>query len=563
MAHANFNGLRVLSLESRRAKEVEKLIRTYGGEPTVVPAMREIGLDSNRQVFEFAEKLLAGEFDGVIFLTGVGVRAMVEIVAAKMDRELFLEALRKTRVVARGPKPSTVLRELKIPVAVTADEPSTWHQLLSAVETAFGAELATMRFALQEYGATNPELLAELSSRTQSITKVPVYQWALPLDLEPLRECVRGLMEGKFDVALFMTAVQVIHLFQVAEMMGVASDLLPALQGIVVLSIGPTTSEELVHYGIQPDFEPSRPKMGFLINEAAQYAPTLLQLKRNGLVSAVLAEPADEVFTMPKPVCKVAPSTPAMAGFRDGLSQMDFLHEISSRIAAADPLHLVLDRIVAFIAAVIPCDSCFLYVLEAGKDGEKLVLKASKNPHAELIDQIDLEIGQGVIGWVAMHRQPVAIASNASEDPRFKAFKNIPEDHFQAMLCTPILCAGRVIGVINLQHRDSYHHKPEEVRLLSTLGFLVGAEIERARLESENTQLQTRLETRKVVDRAKSVLQRDLLLSEDEAYQRMQRESRQRRKSMRELAEAILLSDDLRQGRHTESAEEVRQARVS
>ena len=252
-----------------------------------------------------------------------------------------------------------------------------------------------------------------------------------------------------------------------------------------------------------------------------------------------------------------------MAGFRDGLSQMDFLHEISSRIAAADPLHLVLDRIVAFIAAVIPCDSCFLYVLEAGKDEEKLVLKASKNPHAELIDQIDLEVGQGVIGWVAKHRQPVAIAANASEDPRFKAFKNIPEDNFEAMLCSPILCAGRVIGVINLQHRLSYRHKPEEVRLLSTLGFLVGAEIERARLESENTQLQTRLETRKVVDRAKSVLQRDLLLNEDEAYQRMQRESRQRRKSMREIAEAILLSDDLRQGRAAESVPEVRRAKVS
>jgi uroporphyrinogen-III synthase len=263
---------------------------------------------------------------------------------------------------------------------------------------------------------------------------------------------------------------------------------------------------------------------------------------------------------MPKAVRKVAPSTSTMAGFRDGLSQMDFLHEISSRIAAADPLHLVLDRIVAFIAAVIPCDSCFLYVLEAGKDGEKLVLRASKNPHADLIDQIDLEIGQGVIGWVAQHRQPVAIASNASEDPRFKAFKNIPEDHFQAMLCTPILCAGRVIGVINLQHRLTYRHKPEEVRLLSTLGFLVGAEIERARLESENTQLQTRLETRKVVDRAKSVLQRDLLLNEDEAYQKMQRESRQRRKSMREIAEAILLSDDLRQGRQAEAGE-VRQVR--
>jgi uroporphyrinogen-III synthase len=562
MAHANFNGLQVLSLESRRAKEVEKLIRTYGGEPTVVPAMREIGLESNGQVFEFAEKLLVGAFDAVIFMTGVGVRAMVEIVATKLDREQFLAALRKTKVVARGAKPSTVLRELKIPVAVTSDEPSTWHELLSAVETSFGDELSSMRFALQEYGATNPELLAELSSRTHSLTKVPVYQWALPLDLEPLRKTVRGLIEGKFDVVLFMTAVQVIHLFQVAEMMGVASELLPALQGMVVLSIGPTTSEELAHYGIQPDFEPSRPKMGFLINEAAQYAPTLLGRKRNGLVEAVGAAPADEEPLMPKPVRKVAPSTPTMAGFRDGLSQMDFLHEISSRIAAADPLHLVLDRIVAFIAAVIPCDSCFLYVLEAGKEGEKLVLKASKNPHAELIDQIDLEVGQGVIGWVAKHRQPVAIASNASEDPRFKAFKNIPEDHFQAMLCTPILCAGRVIGVINLQHRESYRHKPEEVRLLSTLGFLVGAEIERARLESENTQLQTRLETRKVVDRAKSVLQRDLLLSEDEAYQRMQRESRQRRKSMREIAEAILLSDDLRQGRLGETTE-IRQVRAS
>jgi uroporphyrinogen-III synthase len=118
------------------------------------------------------------------------------------------------------------------------------------------------------------------------------------------------------------------------------------------------------------------------------------------------------------------------------------------------------------------------------------------------------------------------------------------------MLCTPILCAGRVIGVINLQHRLSYHHTHEEVRLLSTLGFLIGAEIERARLETENAQLQTRLETRKVVDRAKNILQRDLALTEEEAYQRMQRESRQRRKSMREIADAILLSDDLRQSQY-------------
>jgi uroporphyrinogen-III synthase len=117
------------------------------------------------------------------------------------------------------------------------------------------------------------------------------------------------------------------------------------------------------------------------------------------------------------------------------------------------------------------------------------------------------------------------------------------------MLCTPILCAGRVVGVINLQHRLSYHHSAEEVRLLSTVGFLVGAEVERARLEMENAELAGRLETRKIVDRAKGILQRDMHMTEDQAYQTMQRESRQRRKTMREIAEAILLTEDMKRMR--------------
>jgi uroporphyrinogen-III synthase len=548
VAHASFNGLRVLSLESRRAKEVEKLIRTYGGEPIVVPSMREVGLESNQQALEFASGILAGSYDLVIFMTGVGVRAMLEIVQTRFDREEFLTALRKVKIAARGAKPASVLRELKIPVDVTSEEPSTWHEVLQAIDAAYGDSLRQMRVAVQEYGASNPELLAELSSRSRELTKVPVYQWALPEDLQPLRECVLGLLNGMVDVVLFMTAVQIIHLFRVAEQMGVHEQLREALRKTVVLSIGPTTSEELEHYGIEPDFEPSRPKMGFLVNEAAQYSSRLLEKKRDGEMEVVASRPSGAEKKKRSRVAgvrRVATSTSTMAGFRDGLAEMDFLHEISSRMAAADSLHLVLDRIVDFITSVIPCDSCFIYVLE----GENLMLRASKNPHADLIDHIKVEVGQGVTGWVAKHRQPVAIASAASNDPRFKAFKNIPEDHFEAMLCTPILCAGRVVGVINLQHRMSYVHTNEQVRLLSTLGFLVGAEIERARLETENTQLTSRLETRKAVDRAKSVLQRDLSLNEEDAYQMMQKESRQRRKSMREIAEAILLAEDLRRGR--------------
>jgi len=276
VAHASFNGLRVLSLESRRANEIEKLIRTYGGEPIVVPAMREVGLESNQQALEFAAKLLEGSYDLVIFMTGMGVRALVEIAQTRFDRAEFLAALRNVKIAARGAKPSTALRELKVPVHVMSDEPSTWHELVQAIDAAYGDSLGEMRVAIQEYGASNPELLAELSSRSRELTRVPVYQWALPEDLQPLRECVLGVLNSIVDVVLFMTAVQVIHLFQVAEQMGMRDKLREALRKTVVLSIGPTTSEELAHYGVEPDFEPSRPKMGFLVNEAAQYASRLL-----------------------------------------------------------------------------------------------------------------------------------------------------------------------------------------------------------------------------------------------------------------------------------------------
>ena len=552
MAHASFDGLRVLSLESRRAVEVAKLIRTYGGEPFVVPAMREVPLQSNRQALAFADDLLAKKVDLVIFLTGVGVRALLDIVPTKHDREQFLSALRAVKVVARGPKPVAALRDLRVPVVATAAEPSTWREMMTALNAEFGDSLQTMRVAVQEYGASNPELLAELTERCAEVTKVPVYQWALPEDLRPLREAVHSVANGSVDVVLFMTAVQVIHLFQVAEEMGLRDELSAGLRSLVVVSIGPTTSEELAHYGITPDFEPSRPKMGFIVNEAAQYAGKILEQKKIGLASLTVPTDPDTTTPVEKKenkraarVHRVAPSTPTMAGFRDGLTSIDFLHQVSSRIAAADPLHVVLGSIVEFVTTVIPCDSCFIYVLEQGK----LVLRASKNPHADLVDRLGVQLGQGITGWVAENREPVAIASNASNDPRFMIFRSLPEDHFEAILCTPILCASKVVGVINLQHRLTYQHTENEVRLLSMLGFLVGAEIERARLETENVQLANRLESRKAVERAKGVLQRDLGMSEDEAYRTMQKESRQRRISMQDIAEAILLGDDLKKGR--------------
>jgi uroporphyrinogen-III synthase len=554
MAPASFDGLRVLSLESRRSTEMAKLIRTYGGEPFVVPAMREVPLESNRLALEFADKLIAGHFDLVVFLTGVGVRALMSIAEIAGKREEFLAALKKVRVAARGPKPVAVLKELKVPIAVVAPEPNTWREMIASIDKEFGESLSGFRVAVQEYGVSNPELLQALNERAAELTKVPVYQWALPEDLQPLREAVLAIASGGIDVVLFTTAAQVVHLFQVAAQMELADDLRAGLRSVVVASIGPTTSEELAQHGITPDFEPSHPKMGFLVNEAAQNAGALVEGKKNDRSRSLSARQAGLRVAVVQDSKTEPPAAAPQTTTGAPIAPIDFLHEITSRIASADSFHKVLGRIVDFVTTVIPCDSCFIYVLE----GEKLVLRASKNPHADVVDHLGIKLGQGITGWVAEHREPVAIAANASDDPRFKLFKNLPEDRFEAMLSTPILCASKVVGVMNLQHRRSYQHTANEVRLLSTIGFLVGAEVERARLENENAQLAGRLEARKAVERAKGILQRDLGVGEEEAYRMMQRESRQRRKSMLEIAEAILLGEEIRKGQDSGEPKQVR-----
>ena len=223
-------------------------------------------------------------------------------------------------------------------------------------------------------------------------------------------------------------------------------------------------------------------------------------------------------------------------------SHVDLLHEIGNRLATADGFRDVLTRVVEFASVLVKCDSCLIYVLE----GDELVLRASKNPHPEVVDRLKLRVGQGITGWVAEHREPVAVAERASLDPRFQFFHELPEDSYEAFLSVPLMSRGRVVGVINLQHRQHHVYRRREIRLISTIGFLVGAEIEMARLEDANSNLSEQLQTRKVVERAKGILQRDLGLTEEQAYLTLQRQSRQKRKAMKEIAEAIVLSDDVK-----------------
>ena len=224
-------------------------------------------------------------------------------------------------------------------------------------------------------------------------------------------------------------------------------------------------------------------------------------------------------------------------------SHVDVLHHTVSRIASADGFHQALDRVLDFAVEVVKCDSCFIYVLE----DEDLVLRSSKNPHQELLDRLKLRIGQGITGWVAEHREPVAVFREAFKDPRFLRFNELPEDRYEAFLSVPVLSRGKLVGVINLQYRQPHQHTEEQIQLISTIGFLVGAEVQMARLEGENSRLSVELENRKVIERAKGILQRNLQMDEGQAYLTLQKHSRQRRKSMKEIAEAVILAEELKQ----------------
>jgi uroporphyrinogen-III synthase len=255
-----FDGLRVLSLESRRSVEMAELIRKQGGDAFVAPSMREVPVEGDSATARFAERLYAGEFDMLVLLTGVGTRQLNRLLGPR-----FGEALRGLTLAVRGPKPAAALREMGLVPAVTAPEPNTWRELLKALEGR-----PEKRIAVQEYGRSNPELLAALRQRGAEVTAVRVYQWDLPEDTAPLREAARRLAAGRFDVALFTTAIQVSQLARVAREEGIEDAAFEGLRRCFVGSIGPTMTEALEEFGVHPALEPSHPKMGVLVLEAAQ-----------------------------------------------------------------------------------------------------------------------------------------------------------------------------------------------------------------------------------------------------------------------------------------------------
>ncbi|HEV2200311.1 MAG TPA: ANTAR domain-containing protein [Bryobacteraceae bacterium] len=226
------------------------------------------------------------------------------------------------------------------------------------------------------------------------------------------------------------------------------------------------------------------------------------------------------------------------------------LHRVSGIVSSELCLDEMLGEIVGLTSRVSGCDACLVYLVEAGTN--EFVLRASLVPHVRDLGNLRMKMGEGVTGWVAEHQSPVALSSNATADSRFKLFPALIEDTYEAFLSVPLVNKGKAIGVINVHHRAKHEHTPEEIATISFIGEQMGSAIakslleeENARLTEETAEMKRQLETRKAVERAKGILQKRNGLSEEEAYLRMRNESRRLRRPMKDLADAIILSEEL------------------
>jgi uroporphyrinogen-III synthase len=277
-ASFSFHGLTVASFESRMAVDMARLIERCGGRPLVVPALREIPLDDNSAALEFGIRLTTERVDMLILLTGVGTTALFDLLKMRHSWPTILKALKQTAIVARGPKSAAALRALGLQPTVTVPEPNTWVDVIRTVDER--VPVKGLRVAVQEYGTSNPELLEALQRRGAEVFQVPIYKWALPDNLEPLRQALDRIIAGDVAIILITNAAQVDHAMRVLELDGKIEAFRLALQKMVVASIGPIASERLRQHNWPIDFEPSHPKMGVLVKEVAERASSILDRKR-------------------------------------------------------------------------------------------------------------------------------------------------------------------------------------------------------------------------------------------------------------------------------------------
>ena len=252
----------VAILEARTGAHLAELISRQGAVALLAPALEEVPDVDPAALATLLEDWGARPFRMMIFQTGVGTRALFQVTDSLGSTPLLLELLGKATVVVRGPKPLGELGARGVRIDIRAASPFTSETVLAAIA---GASLEGARVVVQRYGEANRKLCEALATRGASVQEIATYRWALPGDLRPLERLVDALAGGAVDAVVFTSAVQVRHLFAVAERMGRANEIPGLMRGLIVASIGPVCSRALKERGIAPTFEADPPKLGPLI----------------------------------------------------------------------------------------------------------------------------------------------------------------------------------------------------------------------------------------------------------------------------------------------------------
>ncbi|TWU54424.1 Uroporphyrinogen decarboxylase [Rubripirellula tenax] len=277
-ADADFSGLQIAALESRRAADMNRMIRRCGGTAHVSPSMREVPIEPNRGAIDFAYRVITGDINIVILMTGVGFRYLLKAIERHLDQQRFLDSLSDVITICRGPKPAAAMREFGLTSTHRVPEPNTWRELLQTIDA--HVPVANQVVGLQEYGITNASLVAGLEARGATVEPVRVYGWEFPEDVAPLEANVRAIAAGERDMLLLTSAHQVVNMLRMAEQLDLVEPLRAGLHRTVISSIGPTTSQMLEECDIHVDFEPSHPKMGHLVTESAARCEAMVASKR-------------------------------------------------------------------------------------------------------------------------------------------------------------------------------------------------------------------------------------------------------------------------------------------
>jgi uroporphyrinogen-III synthase len=278
MSGTGFSSLAVAAFESRMATEMSRLIERHGGRPFVVPALREIPIQDNPTALRFGARLIDGQVDMLILMTGIGTTTLFDILRSRHSQSSIMARLTQTAIIARGPKPVAALKALGIAPTLTVPEPNTWVEVVSTLDEY--RPVNGLRVAVQEYGTSNPEFLEALSRRGAEVFPVPIYRWALPEDTGPLKQILGEIIAGSVQVMLVTNAAQIDHVMQLLEQEGTIALFKDACRKMVVASIGPSASERLLHFDLPVDFEPSHSKMGVFVKETSEQAHALLSSKR-------------------------------------------------------------------------------------------------------------------------------------------------------------------------------------------------------------------------------------------------------------------------------------------